>query len=238
MTGNVLAYPINKKGEVTEPIVKQHVGAGPNEERQEGPHAHCTKFSKDGQWLYAVDLGIDKILKYPVEVTTIGDGSTAFQADPGDGPRHLIFHPTQKLAFLINELSSTVTSLKLDATTGDFVAISKVSTLPPHYDGENSCADIHVSNDGRFVYASNRGHNSIAVLAVNESGDLMRITNESVHGDWPRNFTLSPDIDNQFLIIANQKSNNIVVFERDLETGLPSYTGNEIQLSQPVCLKF
>ena len=239
MTGTVLAYPVNKKGELaSDPVVRQHEGVGKDTTRQEGPHAHCTIFSNDGKWLYAVDLGIDQIIKYPVDGQSIGEGSTAFSCDPGDGPRHLIFHPTQSMAFLINELSSTVFSLSLDQSTGDFKSISKVSTLPPRFKEANSCADIQISNDGKYLYASNRGHNSIAVIAVSESGELSRITNESVHGDWPRNFTLSPDIDNQFLIVANQKSNNVVVFERDLETGLPSYTGNEIEISQPVCLKF
>ncbi len=237
--GNVMSFSLAEEGkQLSTPVLRQHEGSGPNADRQEAPHAHCTIFSKDGKWLYAIDLGIDQIVKYPVGELSIGEGQTAFNTDPGDGPRHMVFHPSQDVAFLVNELSSTVFALSVNTETGDMTAISKLSTLPPRFKGHNQCADIQVSNDGRYVYASNRGHNSIAVFAVSESGELTFITTESVHGDWPRNFALSPDIDNQFLIVANQKSNNIVVFERDLETGLPSYTGNEIELSRPVCLMF
>ena len=237
ITGNVLAYQLNSGGVIApSPTIKQHVGTGANPDRQEGPHAHCTIFSKDNNFLYAVDLGIDQVLAYQAGDETLGEASVALQMDAGDGPRHLIFHPTKNMAFVINELSGTVVSASIDTATGQLTKISKASTLPDDFEGENSCADIHISNDGNFLYASNRGHNSIAIFSVSSDGSLKRIANESVRGDWPRNFTLSPD--NRFLLVANQRSNNIVVFERNAETGLLSFTGTDVSVSQPVCLKF
>ena len=237
-TGNILAYQINEEGRIAQtPIVKQHTGKGTIPGRQDGPHAHFTEFSKNGKYLYAVDLGIDQVIKYPVSGTDIGGGSSAFHLDPADGPRHLVFHPTEDLVFVVNEQSSSVTSAKVDPVSGDFHKIDKVSTLPDDYNGNNSCADIHISNDGKFIYASNRGHNSIAILS-HSLGRLSMKHIELVRGKWPRNFTLSPDSENRYLLAANQKSDNITIFSRDVESGLLTFTGNEIEISKPVCLKF
>ncbi len=237
-TGNVLAYQIDEAGSIAQnPIVKQHTGKGTIPGRQDGPHAHFTKFSKNGKYLYAIDLGIDQVIKYPVSGTEIGDGSTAFHLDPADGPRHLIFHPNKDLVFVVNEQSSSVTSAKVDPESGNFSKINKVSTLPDDFKEINSCADIHISNDGKYVYASNRGHNSIAIF-TNTLGQLSRKHIELVRGIWPRNFTLTPDSDNSYLLAANQKSDNITIFKRDVETGLLTFTENQIEISRPVCLKF
>ena len=156
--------------------------------------------------------------------------------EPGDGPRHLVFHPDRNLAFVINELSNTVISLKHDPNGGMFEAIARVSTLPESFDGESYCADIHVSPDGQFLYASNRGHNSIAIFSISEDGQLQLLGTESTRGNWPRNFTLSPD--GKYLIVANQFSGNVVVFERNPETGMLTYMDQQIEISSPVCLKF
>jgi 6-phosphogluconolactonase len=124
----------------------------------------------------------------------------------------------------------------VDITTGKFEKIDKQSTLPKDYTEKSYCADIHISSDGKFLYASNRGHNSLAIFSVSEEGNLQLLTTTSVEGDWPRNFTLSPD--EKYLLVANQKSDNITVFSRDNETGLISFTENEVKLSKPVCVKF
>jgi len=236
-SGGIVLYPLDGKGTILdEPQEVQHMGNGPHP-NQKSAHAHCVKFSDKGDYLYAVDLGIDQILAYPVTAEKkLGKADVGLQLDPGDGPRHLVFHPTQNKVFIINELSSTVVSATVDEETGVFTKIDKKSTLPEDYQEPNACADIHISNDGRFLYASNRGHNSIAVFSVTESGDLKLLTIEPVQGDWPRNFSLTPD--GNFLLVANQKSDNITVFKVDSKTGLLEFTGNEISIPEPVCLKF
>ncbi|MDX1766887.1 MAG: lactonase family protein [Arenibacter troitsensis] len=236
-SGSIVIYPLEEKGGmIDDPQGVQHSGSGPHP-NQKSAHAHCVQFSQNGKFLYAVDLGIDQILTYPINSDNkLGKAQVALQLDPGDGPRHLIFHPTENKVFIINELSSTVVSATVDEENGVFTKIDKKSTLPEDYQEPNACADIHISKDGKFLYASNRGHNSIAVYSVSEGGDLELLGIENVQGDWPRNFALSPD--GNFLLVANQKSDNIIVFRVDKQTGLLKYTGNQLGLSQPVCLKF
>lgn len=235
-SGNLAVYALGGEGDIQPgPQIRQHEGSGPVDPNQKGPHAHCAIYK--GSFLYAVDLGIDKILAYPVTADgTLGAPHTALQLEPGDGPRHLIFHPTKPMAFAVNELSSSVVSLKADLENGVFEVIDKKSTLPEGYDEKNADADVHITADGRFLYASNRGHNSIAMFAVSEEGELNSLGHEPVQGSWPRNFALSPD--DSYLLVANQESNNIVVFKRDAVTGLLSATGNAFTLSKPVCLMF
>lgn len=235
-SGNLAVYAVSGDAGIgEEPVVVQHEGSGPVAPNQKGPHAHCSIF-RDG-FLYAVDLGIDKVLAYPVQADgTLGAATTAFQLQPGDGPRHLIFHPTQPMAFVVNELSSSVVSLAADFDQGVFREIDRASTLPDGFAEKNADADVHLSPDGRFLYASNRGHNSLAVFSVGDTGTLTALGHEPVRGNWPRNFTLSPD--GRFVLVANQESGNIVVFSRNEETGLLSFTGHEFAVSKPVCLKF
>ncbi len=236
-SGNVSVYNI-KDGEIKEsPQTRQHNGSSIVKPNQEAPHAHCSKFGTNGKYIYVADLGIDEIVSYSVdEKGKLGEKQIALAMDKGDGPRHFIFHPSKNIVFIINELSNTVTSAKVDITTGKFEKIDKQSTLPKDYTEKSYCADIHISSDGKFLYASNRGHNSLAIFSVSEEGNLQLLTTTSVEGDWPRNFTLSPD--EKYLLVANQKSDNITVFSRDNETGLISFTENEVKLSKPVCVKF
>lgn len=238
ITGNTLIFSVNEAGAIGEtPTVYQHKGSGPVSPNQGSAHAHCVKFDANGKFLYAVDLGADQIISYPIdENSKVGSATTRLAADPGDGPRHLIFHPTQDLAFVVNELSSSVVSLRLDSENGTFTPLDRASTLPDDFTGKSYCADIHLSVNGKFLYASNRGHNSIAIFTVSEKGDLNRIGVESIKGDWPRNFALSPD--NRYVLVANQKSDNITVFEVNPETGLLTFTGHEVSISQPVVMKF
>ncbi len=236
-SGSIVLYPLDEKGGmIDDPQGVQHNGSGPHP-NQKSAHAHCVQFSQNGKFLYAVDLGMDQVLTYPIDSgNKLGKAEVGLQLDPGDGPRHLVFHPTENIVFVINELSSTVVSATVDEGTGVFTTVDKKSTLPDDYQEPNACADIHISKDGKFLYASNRGHNSIAVYSVSETGELKLLAIAPVQGDWPRNFTLSPD--GNFLLVANQKSDNITVFAVDKQTGLLDYTGNRIRLPQPVCLKF
>ena len=236
-SGNLSVYRI-KNGKIEEaPQTRQHEGSGPLVPNQETPKAHCAKFDGNGKFVYVADLGIDEIVSYPVdEKGNLGEKQVALATDKGDGPRHLIFHPTKDIAFIINELSGSVISAKVDHETGIFKKIDKVSTLPEDYTGKNSCADIHITSNGKFLYASNRGHNTIAVFSIAETGELKRLATTPVEGDWPRNFTLSPD--EKFLLVANKDTDNITVFSVDQETGLLTFTGKEINVSRPICLKF
>ncbi|MDH5609707.1 MAG: lactonase family protein [Cyclobacteriaceae bacterium] len=237
-SGNVVFYQTNDAGDLLDnPVIRQHEGKGPDSARQEGPHAHYAAFDNQAKWNYAVDLGIDAIKAYGInENGEIGEGITALQLDGGEGPRHLAFIPEKKLAFVVNELSSTVVSMAWDTDNGTFVPIQRISTLPAGFEGTSYCADVHASADGKFLYVSNRGHDSIAIFSIAENGNLSLVGTESVRGKWPRNFTLSPD--NQFLLVANQHTHNVTVFAIDPATGLLSYTGNEISIDSPVCLKF
>jgi 6-phosphogluconolactonase len=154
---------------------------------------------------------------------------------PGAGPRHLTFHPNGKHAFVINELNSTLTAYSYDASKGSLTEIQTVSTLPQGFSGENYCADIHISPDGKFIYGSNRGHDSIVVLGFDQSnGKLTYIQNVSTGGKWPRNFALDPS--GKFLLVANQNTNNIVSFKIDSKTGKLASTGQITEVPSPVCL--
>lgn len=236
-SGNISIYKVDDEGKIeANPTIFQHSGSGPVKPNQDGPRAHCVKFDLNGKFLYAVDLGIDQIVTYSVNGSKVGEQVSSVSMDPGDGPRHLIFHPNLDLAFAVNELGSSVVSMKLDHETGKLERVDKASTLPDDFAGKNYCADIHMTSNGKFLYASNRGHHSIAIFKVSDEGGLERIGIEPIKGEWPRNFTLSPD--EKYILVANQNSNNITVFQIDDQTGLMKYTGNEFTLSQPVALRF
>ena len=236
-SGNLSLFGRNSDGSLqTSPQVRQHTGSGSALPNQTKPHAHCSKFYND-KFLYVVDLGIDEVASYSIGKNgKLGQKNIALKTAISDGPRHLIFHPTLDISYVINEISNSIIVSEINQKDGTFNKVQKISTLPKEFSGKSHCADIHISADGKFLYASNRGHNSIAIFAVDENGFLTLLGTESVRGDWPRNFTLSPD--GKFLLVANQKSDNIVVFNRNKKTGMLSFTGNELKLSLPVCLKF
>ena len=236
-SGDVSVYKV-KEGVIQEPAqTKHHEGSSVVKPNQDAPHAHSSKFSKDEKFLFVADLGIDEIMGYKIsEDGKISDQFTALEMDPGDGPRHFIFHPSKDIVYIISEFSNTITIANLDVNSGIMTKTGKVSTLPSDFKEASYCADIQISSDGKFVYGSNRGHNSIATFSVSENGSLKFLGTEPVQGDWPRNFALTPD--NSHLLVANQKSDNITVSKRDAKSGLLTYTGNELKMSMPVCLKF
>lgn len=237
--GNFAVFELDKEGQLKDtPQVRQHQGSGPNAQRQEGPHAHCSTWRPDNRYLYVVDLGIDQVVAYSFDQTNgaLGEGETALKVEGGKGPRLLAFHPTQKLAFLVNELSSSVLSLSYKESTPGLSVIQEKSTLPGDFQGENSCAHIQLRPDGRFLYVSNRGHDSIAAFSVSPDGKLALVDIEPTQGKTPRFFTITPD--GQYLLAANQHSDSVVVFKIDKESGQLEPTGVQAEVYSPVCLQF
>lgn len=236
--GKVGLVSLTEDGQIGELLdVKQHVGHGPNPARQEQPHPHSSFFSPDHRFLFIQDLGLDVIRAYTIDpeqgtLQVHGDTPT----HPGAGPRHLAFHPNGKLAFVINEIDSTVTSFRYDAQEGVLQPVETVSTLPEDFQGENTCAEIAVSEDGKFLYGSNRGHDSIVVYAVDtETGKLTTVQHVSTEGEHPRHFALTPG--GRFLIAANRDTNNLAVFQVDRQSGRLQYTGHSVEASRPVCVQ-
>lgn len=239
--GNVALFPVDEQGQLSEAsTLIQHEGSSINPRRQQAPHAHCIVPDPTNTYAYAADLGIDKIMIYRLdkeEGRLIPNDPPFAASTPGAGPRHFVFHPGGKHAFVINELNSTITAFSFDASTGALNALSSASTLPSDAQENNSCADIHVHPNGRFVYGSNRGHDSIAIMGFDEqSGSLSLIDTESTQGNTPRNFTLDPT--GQFLIAANQRTDTIISYRIDLDSGLLTPTGHILEAPTPVCLKF
>lgn len=239
--GNVSVFPVERDGRLgTSVDVAQHSGSGTNADRQKSAHAHSIILDKDNRFAFAADLGADRVFIYQF------DGAAGklqpnrvqpfFQTRPGAGPRHFTFHKNGRIAFVINELDTTITSLAFDRKKGTLAEIQTVQTLPSGFSGPNTCADIHVSPDGKFLYGSNRGHDSIVVYRIDErTGNLQHVEHVSTGGRTPRNFTLSPD--GKFLLVANQNSDSIIVFRVDEMSGKLSRTRFQAEVSMPVCLK-
>jgi 6-phosphogluconolactonase len=235
--GTVSLYPLSADGSLlpaSSTVINK--GSGHDKSRQSTPHAHSIKFYYSGDMVFSADLGTDhlNILKIEDNKFIYADQKHV-KLSPGAGPRHFDFHPSGKIIYVINELNSTVTAIKNKGVTWKIFQV--ISTLPPDYEETNYCADIHLSSDGKFLYGSNRGHNSVAIFEINpRTKKLKHIDTVSSRGNWPRNFAISPD--GYYLLIANQKSDNITVFRIDKNTGIPEYTGNEINLPAPVCIEF
>lgn len=215
-------------------IIKQHVGGFEGSDRQASPHVHCTFWSPDNRYIFAVDLGIDKIMAYPFNDGVIGEGSVAFELPEGEGARHLVFNKNGDVAYLAAELSSKVYSLNYNKELATFDKIGELSTLPSNFTGDNSVADIHISPDQSSLYVSNRGLNSVAHFRIKEDGDVELLSNYDVMGDWPRNFVITPD--GNYMLIANQKSDNITLFSIDSE-GKLNFLNESLTVGSPVCLK-
>ena len=238
--GSVASFPVGADGALGEASsFFQHEG-GSVHERQEQPHAHSADFSTDDRFAFFSDLGLDQIRVYRAnpETAVLAPHQPLYvQVSPGSGPRHFALHPSSRFAYGLNELSSTITVFSFDAGEGELSEVQTISTLPLEYDGESYTAEIYVHPSGRFVYASNRGHNSIAIFAIDsESGRLKARGQVSTQGEWPRNFALDPT--GGFLLAANQNTDNIVIFRIDLESGQLEPTGVELKIDAPVCILF
>lgn len=238
--GNVTVFPVQRDGSLGAATdMQQASGSSINRERQEGPHAHFITLDPTNRFAYSCDLGTDKIMVFRFDARNgkLLPGEPPWvQVKPGAGPRHLAFHPSGKYVFVVNELHSTISAFARDPGKGSLQEMQSLTTLPKDFTGTSWSADIHVSRDGRFVYSSNRGHDSIAIFAIDQRGGLTPVGHESTRGMFPRNFAIDPS--GEFLLVANQKSDNIVVFRRDRETGRLSFTGQVAQVPSPVCLKF
>ena len=238
--GSLTVFPVQSDGSLGKAsTIIQHTGSGPNKIRQASPHVHCTVFSGDNHFLYVPDLGIDKVMIYSFDEKTgklIPSRQPYAVADPGAGPRHLCFDPTNKYAYLMEELSGTVVVYKIKK--GKLNQKQLISSMPAGDTSFAGSADIHVSPDGKFLYASNRADaNTIAIFKVNKkNGRLSFVGHQSTLGKTPRNFTIDPS--GNYLLVANQNSDEVVVFKRDKETGLLLDTKNRILVGKPVCLKW
>ncbi len=239
-TGTVAVLPIDKEGRLGQPsAIDQHKGSGPNARRQQSPHAHSINIDPAGRFAFAPDLGADKVFVYRFRAndgSLVANDPPATLIAPGSGPRHFAFHPRGRFAYVINELTSTVTAFSYDAQRGVLKELQTISTLPEGFTGESFTADIHVHPSGKFLYGSNRGHDSIAIFAIDEqTGRLSAIGHEPTRGKKPRNFAIDPS--GSWLLAANQDSNTIVVFGIDLRTGRLTTTGNPLDVPSPVCLR-
>ena len=240
-TGSVAVLPILPDGSLGEAsCVVQHRGSSVNERRQKGPHAHSINLGPANQYVFAADLGLDKVMIYRLDPETgklLEADPPSVSIPPGAGPRHFAIHPGKPYAYVINELDSTLTALAYGVGSGSLRPVQTLSTLPAEFAGRNSCADIHVHPSGAFVYGSNRGHDSIAIFAVDPaSGRLTPVGHQPTRGKNPRNFAIDPSGD--FLLAANQDSGSIVVFRIDRATGRLSPCGSEAALPFPVCIAF
>lgn len=238
--GSCAVLPIGADGKLSPASSSiQHHGSSVNKDRQEGPHAHSINLDPANKYAFVADLGLDKVLIYRFDVAkgllTPNDPPAGIVA-PGSGPRHFAFHPSGKYAFVNNEMTSTVTSFAYDPARGSLTEIQTLSTLPEPTPG-NSTAETVVHPSGKFVYVSNRGHNSLAIFQCDEAtGKLTAIGHQSTGGKTPRNFNIEPS--GRFILAANQDSDNVVVLKVDPATGKLSPTGTSINVGRPVCVRF
>lgn len=217
----------------------QHQGSSVNPKRQEGPHAHSVNLSPDNRFAIVADLGLDQVLVYRFDAArgTLEPNDPPFaRVAPGSGPRHFAFHPTGRFAYVINELASTITAFRWDGQRGILTELQTVSTLPKEFSGENYTAEVVVHPGGRFLYGSNRGHDSIAAFAIDREGKLSPLGLTPTQGSFPRNFALDPT--GRWLFAANQRSDNVVLFRVDGKNGKLEPAGRTLSIGAPVCVRF
>jgi 6-phosphogluconolactonase len=238
--GSVAILPIledGRLGPATDTV--QHAGSSVDPERQAGPHAHSINLDPTGAFALVADLGLDRVFMYRVDWRQgrlVPHDPPSVELAPGSGPRHLAFHPNGRLVYVLNELGSTLTAFAYDATHGSLRELQTLSTLPAGFSGANACADVHVTPDGRFVYGSNRGHDSLAIFAIDETtGRLTSVGHAPTGGRTPRNFAIDPS--GTFLYAANQDSDTIVTFRIDAATGQLTPAGPVAHVPSPTCLE-
>jgi len=241
-SGSLTVIPVQGDGRLAPASqVIQHAGTpGPVADRQEGPHAHCVALDPTGQYVLAADLGLDQVLVYRIDL----DGQRLAPADPpgislkpGAGPRHIAFHPNGRWAYVTGELDSTLTVLSWDAGRGRLQNVQVIGTLPTGWTGINYPAEVAVASNGRFVYMSNRGHDSIAIFAADPlTGQLTAAGHASTQGSFPRHFALDPT--GACMVAANQDGDNLVSYRVDADTGALKPTGHTAIVPMPVCVRF
>ena len=240
-SGSIAALPIQADGKLSAPsAVIQHAGSSANPQRQAGPHAHFIAADPANQFALACDLGLDKVLVYrldPAKGSLVTNDPPFVSLKPGSGPRHLAFDPAGRFVYVINEIASTITAFAYDARRGALQELQTISTLSGKFHGDNSCAEVQIHPSGKFVYGSNRGHDSIAVFAVEpETGKLTCLEHQSTRGKTPRHFDIDPS--GKWLLAENQAPGSIVIFRIDSKTGRLHPTGQIVDVGAPVCVQF
>ena len=214
-------------------------GSSTNKDRQESSHPHSVNISPNNKFAYVPDLGTDKIMIYNLDLENgkmLPAQQPFMKVQNGAGPRHFAFHPNGKQAYVVNELDATVNAFDYNSATGQLAEIQSITTVPDDFKAFNACADIHVHPSGKFLYASNRGHNSIVIYSIDAAtGQLTFVGHEPTKGDFPRNFILDPS--GHFLLVANQNTNGIFLFKIDQKTGELEVV-DKTKVPTPVCLKF
>lgn len=239
--GNVAVFPIRKDGSLAEAsdLVK-FSGTGVHPQRQQGPHSHAINVSPDNRFVIVADLGLDKLFVYRFDPRRgkLTPGDPHFIAlQPGAGPRHLVFHPGGRFVYVVSEIQSTITGLKYNAQTGTLKQLQTIATLPADFTGASSAAEVQVHPNGKFLYASNRGHDSIIVFSIDpKDGRLTPIEWTPTQGKTPGNFAIDPS--GSWLIAANQASDSLVLFRLDPNTGKLEATGQTFAVGTPSCVKF
>jgi len=234
-SGNIAVFKLSDSGALmAQPAVLQHRGHGPNANRQQGPHAHWAQWDPEGTFLYAVDLGTDQVMAYPFNTSSgaIGTGFTALATEPGAGPRHMVFHPRQQWVYLINELTNQIVFARRQAD-GRLKTVQRISTLPDDFTGASQGAHIVINNAGTRLYASNRGHDSIAVFEIASMGQLRSLQHIASQGHWPRFFLLADN--EKHLFVANERSDSVVALKVDSQ-GMLSETGQSLSIAAPTYL--
>jgi 6-phosphogluconolactonase len=239
-SGSIACLPIDSTGRVQpHSSFIQHTGKGSNPARQEGPHAHSINLDADGRFAVVADLGLDRVFVYSFDAAQgkLEPNQPAFSSvAPGSGPRHFAFHPMGRFGYVINEMANAVTIFKYDASRGTLSELQTISTLPSDFKGTSHTAEVQVHPSGKFLYGSNRGHDSITIFAIDaDSGKLTMIGTEPTQGKNPRNFAIDPT--GAFLLAENQDSATIVVFRIDAEQGTLKPTGQTVSVVKPVCIK-
>jgi 6-phosphogluconolactonase len=237
----IAVMPIRSDGGLEAPVASRaHVGRGLDTQRQERSHAHCIMATPDNRHVVVADLGIDKLMIYQFDSNTgeLTPGEVPYgNLPPGSGPRHFVFHPCAPFVYVINELQSTIVALSFNQSRSSFELLQVAPTLPRDYHEVNHCADLQITPDGRFLYGSNRGHDSISIHAVDQpTGRLALVGHQKTLGETPRNLAIDPS--GQHLVVANQKSDTLVVFRIDNRTGRLVDIRKQAKIGTPMCVKF
>lgn len=237
-SGDVAALPIQKDGSLGKATSYiKHTGTSVNQQRQQEPHAHCFVISPDGRFAFAADLGIDKIMCYQLDAKSAkltANKQPYVRTPPGAGPRHLTFHPNGKHLYVINELLNSVTHYNYEPSSGYLLEQQTISTLPTGFDGTSYCADLKITPNGKYLYGTNRGHDSIACYKIGDNGELTLLSIEPSLGKGPQNLLITPD--GKHLLCANMPGDNVAVFRIDQAAGTIKSIGQPIAMPKPSCI--
>jgi len=237
---SVVVMPIRADGGLGPAVCsRSHSGSGPNALRQERSHAHCVLASPDNRHVLVADLGIDQLAVYNFDAASgaLSERPASFMMKAGAGPRHFVFHPSARYVYAINELDSTIAALAFDAASGGLALLQTVPALPSGYTEESHCAGLQLTPDGRYLYGSNRGHDSLVVCAVDQAtGKLSFVEHHSCLGRTPRDFAVDPT--GRFLLVANQDSDAVIVLRIDPRSGKLTDSGQRAEIGTPMCVKF